>query len=110
MLTKEQILSADDLRHVDVDVPEWGGTIRLQTITARDRQKFHSGGTKGAMDDFMERFIVACAIDEKGKLLFNSEDVKALSAKSAIALNRVFEAAVELNGMSQRGVEDIQGE
>ena len=110
MLTKDQILSADDLRHVDVDVPEWGGTIRLQTITARDRQKFHAGGTKGAMDDFMERFIVACATDENGKLLFTSEDVKALGSKSAMALNRVFEAAVELNGMSQRGIEDIQGE
>jgi len=110
MLTKEQILSADDLRTVDVNVPEWGGVIRLQTITARDRQKFHSGGTKGAMDDFMERFIVACAVDEKGKQLFAGEDVKALGNKSATALNRVFEAAVELNGMSQRGVEDIQGE
>jgi len=110
MLTREQILSADDLRHVDVEVPEWGGTMRLRTITAKDRQKFHASGTKGVMNDFLERFIVACAVDDKNKPLFTEEDVKALGNKSANALNRVFEAAVELNGMSQRGVEDLQGE
>jgi hypothetical protein len=110
MLTREQILKADDLRHVDVDVPEWGGVLRLRTITAKDRQKFHAGNQKGVMVDFQERFIVACAVDEKGDNLFTEDDLKALSGKSSNALNRVFEAAVELNGMSQRGVEDIEGE
>ena len=113
MLTRDQILQADDLRHVDVDVPEWGGTIRIRTMTGKERQKYQGivADAKGKMPaDFMETFISLCAIDEKGKALFADGDVKALGEKSAVALNRVFEAALALNGTTDKGVEDIRGE
>ena len=114
MLTREQILQADDLRSVDVDVPEWGGTIRVRVATGRERAKFQQivGNAKDGMPaNFMERFVATCAVDEKGQPLFTGgDDVKELSEKSAVALTKVFNAAAELNGMTDGSVEEIAGE
>jgi len=114
MLTREQILQADDLRHLDVDVPEWGGMVRVRVATSRERTKFQQiiGKAKDGMpDNFMERWVAACAIDEKGKSLFSgADDVKELSEKSSVALTKVFNACMELNGMTEGSVEEIKGE
>ena len=113
-LTREQILQADDLRHMDVEVPEWGGTVRVRVATARERAKFQQmiGNAKGNLpDNFMEKFVATCTVDEKGKPLFpGPDDIKCLSEKSAVALTKVFNAAAELNGMTEGSVEEIEGE
>ena len=33
VLTKSQILEADDIKHESVFVPEWGGKVFVQTMT-----------------------------------------------------------------------------
>jgi hypothetical protein len=42
--------------------------------------------------------------------LFSASDLKEVSKKSSIALNRVFEAAAELNGLTDKSVDKIAGE
>lgn len=49
VLTREAILSADDLPAETVDVPEWGGKVRIRTMTGSERDAFESSliGTGG---------------------------------------------------------------
>ena len=112
MLNRDLILKAKDLKTVDVDIPEWGGSIRLQTMTGYARQEYYrtTAGKDGTPKNVMEALIVACAIDDKGQPLFSKADVSELSQKSSIAISRVFEAAAELNGLTQKAVDDIAGE
>src|SRR5574340_159071 len=101
-LTKKQILEAQDLKFQDVEVPEWGGTVRVATMTARERDAYERvfGDIKDGMDvSIRASLCAACIVDETGKPVFTKEDLAALGQKSGAALGRVFDAAVDLNGM-----------
>jgi len=112
LLTKESILKSSDLKTADVDVPEWGGTVRVRTMTGADRQAFYKQTTSkdGTPKNMLEFLIVATVVDDKGEQLFTVADVSALAAKSSLALQRVWDKAAEINGLTQKSVEDIAGE
>lgn len=112
MLNRDSILKAKDLKTVELEVKEWDGTIKLQTMTGHARQEYYrtTAGKDGTPKNVMEALIVACAVDDKGTPLFSQGDIHELSQKSAIAISRVFEAAAELNGLTQKAVDDLAGE
>jgi hypothetical protein len=116
-LDKDAILAAADLPAEDVDVPEWGGVVRVQGMSGQQRdafeasiQKLGAGGTS-ELDprDFRAKFATRVLVDEKGKRLFTNEEVQALSRKSARALQRVFEVGQRLSGMSDDDVASLEG-
>ena len=116
LLTKDQILNSDDISHQDIDVPEWGGIVRIAAMSAAERDSFEAGmlNSKGKSDpkrllNFRARFIASCIVDDKGKRLFAASDVLALGKKSAAPVNVVFDACRELNGMTEKDVEEIEG-
>lgn len=108
LLGRDAILGATDLPSVDVEVPEWGGTVRVRMLTGGERDAFEAGtitrhGKKVEQNlvNIRARLVALCAVDEKGERLFGEGDVEALARKSAAALNRVFEAARLLNGLTE---------
>ena len=110
LLTKEAILAADDKPHQDVAVPEWGGDVRVRTMSASERDKWeaavYSGGQVNTID-FRARFCALCIVDEQGGRLFTDDEVVTLGTKSAAALQRVFNAAQTLNALSNKDVEEL---
>jgi len=116
LLSKEQIWAAHDLRTVDVSVPEWGGEVRVKTLTGAERDQYEAESVKTNrgrrevnMSNMRARLIALCAVDEQGQLLFTRADVMKLGQKSAAALERVFEAAAKLNGMTDEDMEELAG-
>ena len=114
ILTKENILGADDLKRDLVSVPEWGGHVYVRTMTGAERDDFETSmlDRKGrsradAMKNIRSRLCVLCLVDDKGHQLFNRQDVERLSEKSASALDRVFTKAQQLNGLSGEDVEEL---
>lgn len=113
MLSKDAILNADDRSTVDIDVPEWGGSVRLQVMSAQQRDDyeqalFHS--KKGERLRNVRASLVAfCVVDDDGNAMFAAEDVEALGRKSAAAVNRLFEAAQKLNKMTDDDLEESKG-
>lgn len=113
MLTKDDILNADDIKTKDVDVPEWGGTVRIRTMTGADRMRFQrlSAKQKGkSPDNLFEALLIATVIDDNGDPLFTPADIVKLSEKSNVAIQRVFEAAAKLNGLGDGAIDDLAGE
>jgi hypothetical protein len=110
LLTKEQILGADDLPFEDVPVPEWGGTVRVISMMDVEREQFELkfAGKKGEGMAGVKRWLCAMTIaDEARKPIFAVSDVDALGRKSGAALNRVFDVAARLNGLTKQDQEEL---
>ena len=109
MSLRDQILSAPDRKRVPVEVPEWGCTVHVQSMTGREREHYERlaiEARKTTRGDVRARLLVFCATDEDGKLLFDAGHVEALSQKSAVALDRLVDVAAKLNGIGDQAVED----
>ena len=114
ILSRDDILKADDLKTEDVDVPEWGGVVRIRGLTGTQRDAFEASvvkmnGTNKQynLTNLRARFVALCVVDADGKRLFSDQDVKQLGEKSATALERVWTAARKLSGMSEDDVEEL---
>jgi len=111
LLSATAILSAADLPHEDVAVPEWGGTVRIRTMTsgARDDYEQKMLAAKGQTQrNVRAQLVVLCAVDEAGGRLFGPSDIEALGRKSAKALDRLFDVAIRLNGMGPADIEELE--
>lgn len=114
ILGREDILKADDIVTEPVEVPEWGGTVLVKGMTGKERDIFDAGWIKDTGDsrkvnitNFRARLCAATVVDEAGKTIFTPKDVSDLAKKSATALQKVFDVAVELCGLSEDDVEEL---
>jgi len=117
-LSAEQILNADDLEIEDVEVPEWGGTVRVRGMSGTDRDKFEASmldksmevSKDSALDRYRAKLAAYCIVDEAGKRLFRSDaEVKRLGEKSATALSRVVEVAMRLSALTKEDRDELTG-
>jgi hypothetical protein len=107
LLTKLAILGAADLKHEDVEVPQWGGSVRVRVMTGTERDEFHeliAGGVP--VSKFSAALLAATCIDESGENLFSMDDIEALQAKSAKSLDEPATVAMRLNGLGRQAAED----
>ena len=114
LLSKEDIFAADDREFDTVDVPEWGGEVRIASISGTQRDKFEQSlilergkDRKTNLTNLRAKLVALCAVDEGGKRMFTDEDVRRLGSKNAKPLDRVFEACQKLAGLSQEDVESL---
>lgn len=114
LLTADQILNAEDLVTEDVEVPEWGGTVRVRMMTGAERDAFEASlaqqkgkSVRTNLANLRARLVAKTAVNAEGKRLFTDEQAGVLGQKSAAALDRVFEAARKLNGMTEKDVEEL---
>ena len=112
ILTKEQILQAQDIKKEKVEVPEWGGAVYVKTMTAAEKDKFEKSvmgkpGSEPDIEGVRAKMLAQTIVDEQGKLLFTLEEVDLLSAKAARACDRIFAVAQRLSGFTAEDVEDL---
>lgn len=114
MLTRERILQAPDLQAEEVVIPEWNDSVMVRGMTGAERDRFESSflGKDGKLSPatmqnlraLMARFTV---VDADGKQIFTDADVQELGKKSASALQRIFEVAQRLSGLSSKAIEEL---
>lgn len=117
-LTKEQILGADRRKFEDVKVKEWGGVVRLQELSASERDLWESEQITVANDGSSAKFnpkhararlIVRSLVDETGKRLFTDDEVAAVGSLSASTIARLFNKARALNAISSEDIKELEG-
>lgn len=113
ILSREQILAAQDLASEEISVPEWGGTVRVRMMTGAERDALGAtllgADKKVDMSQYRIRLLAACLVDEAGQPLFGPDEVGLLGAKSGVALDRVYRVAERLNDVGAGAVEATQG-
>ena len=116
-ITKEQIFQVDDIVTEDVDVPEWGGMVRVRGMTGHQRDDFETSiveankapvlpGQQSASVGTRARLAARCIVDEDGRRMFSAEDAGILGLKSAAALDRIFDVACRLSRIKTSDVDD----
>lgn len=109
MLTRKQILQAQDMKFEDVDVPEWGDKVRVRVMRGADRDSLaaaiHNAAGEINSSRYQVRLLVRCLVGENGVPLFTEEDLDALNEKSTSALDRLFAVADRLNGVGSKAVD-----
>jgi hypothetical protein len=115
-LTRDQILAAKLPEAVEVDVPEWGGTVLVRGMTGKERADYVATTvlTRGRQtvtdwSNLQAKLVGRCIVDEDGKRLFADADIEELGNQSAAALERVFDVAAKASGLSNEDMEQLAG-
>jgi hypothetical protein len=113
-LGRDAILDVDDRVYGVVDCPEWGGKVRVRGLTGTQRDAYEaslmaSGGADKKLNlaNARAKMIVLAVVDGEGKPIFSTDDVRALGRKSALPIERIFDEARRLSGMSDEDVEKL---
>ncbi len=114
LLTRDQILQAQDIARETVSVPEWGGDVLVRGLTGQERDAYEAtimrlNGTNAQMNlvNARAKLVARSVIDENGDRLFADDDVALLARKSAAALERVFNVAQRLSGLSSADIDEL---
>lgn len=113
LLTRDDILHAQDRQYDTVACPEWGGEVRLRSITGTQRDAYEDSirgkGKAGERElnlrNARVKLIVMCAVDEHDQLMFTTEDINAFGRKNAKPIDHLFDACRELAGLGEGDVE-----
>jgi len=111
MLTRNEILGADDIARELVAVPEWGGEVWVQSLSGAQRDRFEQAMVKSKDGDTVQNVRASLAawsiVDNAGVRVFSDADVAALGQKNGAALDRVFTVAQRLSGFGDADVEGL---
>lgn len=119
VFSRDEILASSGKRiYKYVEVPEWGdGYVRIQSLMGKERDAFEKSvqndpraksAKKDADENLRAKLAAKCIVDEDGNLLFtNSYEVKQLGELPVAGLQRVFNACMALNGISNEDVSDL---
>jgi hypothetical protein len=111
-LTKDAILSVNDLQIEEVFVPQWKGTVRVRSLSGAERDDLEASmiDDKGnpIKKNFRARLLSLALCDERGKPLFSQAEAEALGKKNGAAMSAIFTVAMRLSGMGAPEVEAIK--
>lgn len=117
VLSRQDILSVQDIKLEEVPVPEWGGVVFVKGMTGMERDSFEAAVVQQRgknmqvnMVNIRAKLAALTVCDEDGVRVFTEQDVKELGKKSAAALNRIYEVASRLSGITESDVEELAGE
>lgn len=103
ILSTEALLSADDRPEKTIEVPEWGGSIRLKALNAGQWRDARERARKpdGEIDDqaYNAHFLMEALVEPK----LSADQFGQLMDKNALVLTRLASEALALSGI--QGVE-----
>lgn len=116
ILTRDDILKADDIKTERVEVPEWGGTVIVKSLTGRQRDEFEGSMIeqrrgKAVMNtaNMRAKLVAWACVDESGERLFTNADITDLGEHNAAPVNRIYTVAAKLSGLSDDDVDEMVG-
>ena len=110
ILSKDSILTAQDLKREVVEVPEWGegAAVLVGELSAAGRLKFaESIKEEGNRDKtYIALAVTHFIINEDGGRMFDDDSADALAGKSLQVLKRIFDKAQALNLVEDAAMSD----
>lgn len=108
-LTAESILQADDFVFQDVDVPEWGGTVRVRSLSGAQRVTLKKA-IDNKQENIDEMLCVMAIVDEDGNRILHQNQIQELTKKNTKAITRIAIKVLEISGLRdpQKAVKDAE--
>jgi len=121
-LSRDGILGAVDVQTEKVFVKEWGDDVIVRGLTGDEldafqgsvrqfRPTFDGKGMEAVLvqDGMRAKLLVKCLVDENGDRLFTDQDASALGAKNGSVIDRLYDVASRLSGLSEDEKAELEG-
>ena len=116
---REIILGTQDITQEKVHISEWNVDVFVKGLTGAQRDSYEQSlfivsehgkkvDVKMNRANLRAKLLVKTICDEDGNRIFADSDVEALGGKSASALDKLFEVAQRLSGLSDKDVEELE--
>lgn len=104
VLTRDDVLNAQDSFLECVQVPEWGGSVCIKSLSGAERDEFEAtifdgNAKRPSLRNMRAKLLVIALVDGERKRLFTEHDISRLGAKNGKVLGRLYEIARKLNGI-----------
>lgn len=116
MLSRDDILKADDLTRESVEVPEWGGSVYVRTMNSEERDYWEACAMdkdgeqlcfRDRVSKIRARLAALTLCDENGEALFSIDEIDILAKKSGAALDRIFDVSIRLNRIGKAEMDEL---
>jgi hypothetical protein len=121
-LSRDAILGAVDVQIEKHFVPEWGDEVIIRGLTGDEldafqgsvrqfRPTFDGKGMEAVLiqEGMRAKLLVKCLVDEAGERLFTDQDAPALGAKNGAVIDRLYDIASRLSGLSEEEKAEMEG-
>ena len=106
ILSAAEIFAAQDIEERTVDIPQWGGAVRIRTFSKRQASEMTKRATvkdkytgKESVDnDKLEALLFTEGIIDPE---FSVDDYEQLQEKSAVAISVILRAIMDASGLSE---------
>ncbi len=109
-----EIFAIDDIKQEDTYIPEWDTWILIRGLTGAGRDRYEESimQGKGANQTInainaRAKLVRLTAINPDGTLMFEPAHVAELGKKSAAVLQRLFDVARRLSGLSDDDMDEL---
>lgn len=116
VLGRDAILAQRNTPRVVETVEAFGGTVRVQALTAKEKDAFDASLIVGSgkrqkveTKNIRARLAARSIVDESGALVFTDDDADKLGDLSGADMQRIYDKAQELSGISDDDVEELAG-
>ncbi len=107
-LNKHQIFAADDLAEKYVDMPEWGGDVKIKALSVAEQLDYDAFLAKAPSEmDMAIKLILLGCIDDKNNKLFNEDDADLLKNKKSDSIFKLVSEIIKLNQQRPQDVDNL---
>lgn len=111
MLSADDIWAAKDIEEREIEVPQWGGYVRIKTLTQKQSGDLRRKATRTNMvtkqteidNDLLEALLFIEGVIEPK---FSMGDYGRLQDKSMAAMSSILKAIMDASGLSEAAVTD----
>lgn len=110
LLTRTDILLADDIKTKIIDIPEFGvdAQVKVKSLTLQEQLDYEKDiQSKKDLGDSIFSLVTKSCVDENNKPIFTKDDVEALKLKSSKGMLRIFNACLEINSLDINSVDKL---
>ena len=105
LLDRKTIFGAADIKTQDVEVPEWGGSVRVRQMTVAERNEFVRRSADEKETGIGTWLVATLAVDDAGKPLFTADEIAELEKKNFRNLDLVAKAVMQVNSLGEPEIE-----
>src|SRR5215467_8484263 len=108
VLSVDDIIAARDVEYAEVSVPEWGGKLRLASLTSEHVTTLIKARTNPDQIGIMLELLVQSFVDGEGNRSVTDPakvvaTVRVLRRKEVVVIDRLLQAFVRLNRVPMEG-------
>jgi len=115
LLGRDDILGTKDRIFDYVGCPEWGGKVRVRSLSAQENDEYEISiyennlpaveGEKPKERNVKAVLVALSVVDEKGRCLFTTADIKELGKKSNAPIVRIWRKVRQISGIGEGAVD-----